>query len=134
MLKKILIIDDNEQDRKIIKRFLNKAGFKEIIMAESGEEGLEKVEQKKPDLVIVDTLLPGIDGFEVCSKIREAQGPTNPKIIVMTGFVDAVDAVKARQMGADDYTVKTSDYVSLIEAVQEQSGDLNAVKEATRIR
>ncbi len=119
MNKKILIIDDNEQDRKIMKRLLGKAGFREIIMAENGEEGIKKAEQDKPDLVIIDTLLPGIDGFEVCGKIRKAQGPITPKIIIMTGFVDAVDAVKARQMGADDYTVKTSDYSSLVESVQD---------------
>lgn len=119
MSVKILLIDDNQQDRKIMKRFLGKAGFNEITMAETGEEGIRMAEQNKPDIVIIDTLLPGIDGFEVCRKIRETQGITTPKIIMMTGFVNAVDAVKARQMGADDYTVKTSDYSSLIESVQD---------------
>ncbi len=118
MGKKILIIEDNEQDRKIMKRFLSKAGYEDIVMAETGEDGLKKAESEKPDLVISDTNLPGINGFEVCQRIREARGPTTPKIIVMTGAIGAVDAVKARKMGADDYCAKTSDCVPLIEAVK----------------
>ena len=118
MGKKILIVDDNEQDRKIMKRFLNKADYEEIFIAETGEEGVKKAESEKADLVIIDTLLPGIGGFEVCRQIREAQGSTTPKIIIITGSIDAVDAVKARRAGADDYCVKTTDFLPLIEAVK----------------
>jgi len=117
-MKKILIIDDSEQDRKIMKRFLNKAGYEQIIMAETGEEGVKKAEFEKADLVIIDTLLPGIDGFEVCRQIRQIEGSTIPRIIMITGTVDAVDAVKARRAGADDYCVKTTDFLPLIEAVK----------------
>lgn len=115
---KILLVDDNEQDRKIIQRFLNKAGFEELLFAENGEEGLKMAESVRPDLVILDTLLPEIDGFEVCRQIREHQKETIPKIIIVTGSVDAVDAIKARKAGADDYCAKTSDYSALIEAVK----------------
>jgi len=115
---KILVIDDNNQDRMIIKRFLNKAGYEQIFMAESGEEGLKKAISEKPDLVIADTMLPGMDGFEVCRRIKGSLAAAAPKIIVMTGTIDAVDAVKARKMGADDYCVKTADGVSLVKAVK----------------
>ncbi len=115
---KILIVDDSEQDRKIMKRFLNKAGFKEIALAENGEDGLRKVVSEKPDLLITDTLLPDIDGFEVCRRARESKSPAALKIIITTGAIDAVDAVKARRMGADDYCAKTSDCSPLIEAVK----------------
>ena len=118
MIKKILIIDDNEQDRKIMKRFLDREGFQEILMAVTGQDGLKKTRLEKPDLVILDTLLPDTVGFEVCRQIREAQGQTTPKVIIVTGSVDAVDAVKARQAGADDYCVKTSNCLPLIEAVK----------------
>lgn len=117
MGKKLLIIDDNGQDRKIMQRFLNKAGYWEILMAETGEEGLKTVKSEKPDLIILDTILPGIDGYETCRQIRETQGPTTPKIIVLTGSVDAVDAVKAKKVGADDYCVKTGNCLYLIEAI-----------------
>lgn len=118
MGKKILIIDDNEQDRKIMHRFVTKAGYDNIIMSDNGEDGVKKAESEKPDLVVTDTILPGIDGFEVCRRIRESQGPDTPKIIVITGLIDAVDAVKARRMGADDYCVKTSEYSPLIDAIK----------------
>lgn len=116
---KILIIDDNAQDRKIMERFLNKAGFAKILFAEKGEEGIEKARSERPDLVIIDTLLPGIDGFEVCQQIRQIQGLSMLKIIIITGFIDAIDAVKAKRMGADDYCVKTSDFAPLIESLKE---------------
>lgn len=120
MEKKLLIIDDSEQDRKIMRRFLSKAGFDDIAMAETGELGVEKAVSQKPDIIILDTLLPGINGFEVCRRIREAAG-SHSKIIIMTGNVDAIDAVEARKAGADDYCVKTSDYGPMVEAAKKLS-------------
>ncbi|MCK5423594.1 MAG: response regulator [Deltaproteobacteria bacterium] len=113
----ILIIEDSENDRLIAKRFLTDAGYQELVFSETGEDGVAKAGSEVPDLVITDTILPGIDGFEVCQKIREALGDT-VKIIIMTGSVDAVDAVKARRMGADDYVVKSGDPALLLEAVK----------------
>lgn len=118
MVKKVLIIDDNEQDRMIMKRVLGKIGFEEITIAETGEKGIEHVKSDKPSLVILDTVLPGIDGFEVCRQIKEALGSTAPEIIMMTGTIDAVDAVKARKMGANDYCVKTADCSPLLKALK----------------
>lgn len=118
MAKKILIIDDNKQDRMIMKVFLVKAGYEEVSTAESGEEGLEKAISEKPDLVVTDTMLPGIDGFEVCRRVKESQIPSEPRVIILTGTIDAVDAVKARKMGADDYCVKTADGAHLVAAVK----------------
>jgi len=122
MKKKVLIIDDNDQDRKIIKRFLDKAGFKDLIFAENGEEGVKKAKSEKPDLVITDTMLPGINGFEVCRQVKAIPGPAIPKVIVVTGSVDAVDAGKARSAGADDYVVKVSDLTALVSAVEKLFG------------
>ncbi len=77
---------------------------------------------ENPDLVITDTNMPGIDGFETCRQIRDAGSKDNPKIIVTTGAIDAVDAVEARKAGADDYCVKTSDAAQLIVAVKNLIG------------
>ena len=117
MSKKILIIDDNEQDRKVMARFLTKAGFTEIFHAENGEEGVRKVGEVKPDLVVLDTMLPDIIGFEVCAKIKQNYPDIPVKVIMTTGGVDAVDALRAKKAGADDYCVKTSDCFPLLEAV-----------------
>jgi DNA-binding response OmpR family regulator len=118
MGKKILIVDDNEVDLIIIKRHLSHAGYNEIVSAGNADEGIKKAEEERPDLIILDTLLPGSNGFEICQTIREKYNQTNPKIIIITGSVDAVDAVKARKAGADDYCAKTSDCAPLLEAVK----------------
>jgi len=118
MGKKILVIDDNEVDLLIVKRCLNQAGYNDVITAGDAVEGVNKAREEKPDLVISDTLLPGSNGFEICSQIREIYNQTTPKIIIMTGAIDAVDAVRARKVGADDYCGKTSDCAPLLEAVK----------------
>lgn len=121
MQKRILIIDDNEQDIKIMKRFLNKAGFSDIHNALTGEQGLVKFKKLKPALIILDTILPDMIGFDVCSQLRKQNAGEDLKIIMMTGMIDAVDAVKARRAGADDYCVKTADCSALIEAVRKNT-------------
>ena len=118
MGKNILIIDDNEQDRKIMTKLIKKAGYEDISTAGTAEEGLSHVISKRPDLVIVDTMLPGTDGFELCRQIREKQVSYNPKVIIITGSIDAVDAVKAKRVGADDYCAKNTDFSVLIDAIK----------------
>ncbi len=117
MGKKILVIDDSNQDRKIIKRYLNQAGYDEVVLARTGQEGVDMAGSEKPDVVVLDTLLPDFDGFEVCRRIRKEHNTPSLKIIMMTGAIDAVDAVKARKVGADDYTAKTEDCGPLVDAV-----------------
>lgn len=116
-MARILIIDDSENDRLIAKKILVDTGYQELLFGETGEDGVAKAASEVPDLVITDTMLPGIDGFEVCQKIREALGD-KVKIIIMTGSIDAVDAVRARRMGADDYVVKSKDPALFLEAVK----------------
>ena len=91
------------------------------MFAKNGKEGLEKAKKELPDLVITDTVLPGIDGFEVCRQIKQKEA-LDTKVIVMTGVIDAVDAVKAREMGADDYCVKATDGKPLVGAVKNLMG------------
>lgn len=117
MGRKILIIEDNEDDQLIIKRYLNKAGFQEILFAYNGKEGIKKAKAEKPDLIVLDTVLPDIDGFLVCKQIKKIKD-LQTKIIINTGNIDAVDAGRARKAGADDYTVKTSDCLPLLEAIK----------------
>jgi DNA-binding response OmpR family regulator len=119
MAKKILVIEDSPTALSLITTILENEGYK-TIGAKTGQEGVEKVVLEKPDLIIIDTLLPDVDGFEVCRQIRQNQATEFPKIIIMTGVVDAIDAVKARKSGADDYCVKTQDLSCLIECVKRQ--------------
>ena len=115
---RILIIDDNEDDLILATRYLTRAGYKRIATVTDAAEGVKRAIAEKPDVVISDTVLPGSSGFEVCRQIREVCGPTEPKIVIITGSIDAVDAVKARTMGANDYCAKASDCGPLLEAMQ----------------
>lgn len=117
-MSKILIIDDDEQHRKIVERQLAKLGYPDLKHAERGEEGVHEISENQFDLVIIDTVLPDIDGFEVCRRIRGMAGGDKPKIIIMTGYVDVINTAKANEVGADEYIVKTSDYSLLMDAVK----------------
>src|SRR5690554_5779984 len=100
--KKILIIEDEKSISDIIKFNLQKEGF-EVDMAYDGKSGLEKFSSCKPDLVLLDVMLPLIDGFEVCKKIRESS--TIP-ILMLTAKEEEVDKVLGLELGADDYITK----------------------------
>lgn len=118
MGKKILVIDDNSDDLFIIERCLKEAGYTEIVTAGDGNEGIRKANEERPDLIITDTILPEMDGFEVCRRVREFLDPASHKIVIITGSIDVVDAVKARKSGADDYCAKTSNFSALIDIVK----------------
>lgn len=118
MSKKILIVDDNAAHNEVMLSLLQEVGYKDIVVAQTGNEGIALAEAEKPDLIILDTLLPDTTGFDICKDITQKEITPKPKIIIMTGFIDAVDVIKARQMGADDYVVKTADFSYLIDVVK----------------
>ncbi len=117
---KILIVDDDPKALESLSDIFEEKGY-QICMAPDGETALETVEKVRPDIVLLDTLLPGIDGHEVCRRIKGMKG-FDIKVIVTTGSIDAVDAVKARESGADDYVVKTSAFEQLLNAVEKLGG------------
>jgi DNA-binding response OmpR family regulator len=117
MGKKVLLIEDSPTVLGMIQSAIEDEGY-ETISAIDGQEGIKKAEEEKPDLVIIDTILPDINGFVVCEKIRTLYGRETPKIIVMTGAFAAIDAEKARIAGADDYCAKTSDISNIVEAAK----------------
>jgi len=100
--KKILIIEDEKSISDIIKFNLVKEGF-ETDMAYDGKSGLEKALSIKPDLILLDVMLPLMDGFQVCKKIRETS--TVP-IVMLTAKEEEVDKVLGLELGADDYITK----------------------------
>jgi two-component system, OmpR family, alkaline phosphatase synthesis response regulator PhoP len=118
MSKKILLVDDNAAHNEVMVSLLQEVGYKDVVVAQTGNEGAALAESEKPDLIILDTLLPDTTGFDICKDISQKTITPKPKIIIMTGFIDAVDVIKARQMGADDYVVKTADFSYLIDVVK----------------
>ncbi len=117
---KILIVEDALTEQVALKRVFGKAGF-DVSVTAKGEEAVQIAASEHPQVAVIDTLLPDIDGFETCRRIRSAQGD-GTKIIINTGNVDAVDAMKAREAGADDYVVKTSSMQELLSAVKKLLG------------
>lgn len=101
-LKKVLIIEDEESISDIIKFNLTKEGF-ETDTAYNGQDGLEKALTGNPDLILLDVMLPMMDGFEVCKKIRET---ASTPIIMLTAKEEEVDKVLGLELGADDYITK----------------------------
>lgn len=102
MSKKILVVDDEKPISDIIKFNLEKEGY-EVVVAFDGEEALEKVESEKPDLLVLDLMLPKIDGLEVAKQVRAKY--TTP-IIMATAKDSELDKVLGLELGADDYVTK----------------------------
>jgi two-component system response regulator VicR len=100
--KKVLIVEDEKSISDIIQFNLKKEGF-EVDTAYDGEVGLEKALNGKPDLILLDVMLPHIDGFEICKKVRESS--TVP-ILMLTAKEEEVDKVLGLELGADDYITK----------------------------
>ena len=110
-MKKILIVEDEESIRGFLKINLKRNGF-EVLETDNGEEGLEIVEREEPDIVILDVMLPGIDGFEVCKRVREKQESIG--IIMLTAKVQEMDKIIGLEYGADDYMVKPFNPMELL--------------------
>lgn len=102
MAKKILVVDDEKPISDIIKFNLEKEGY-EVVVAYDGEEALEKVESEQPDLIVLDLMLPKIDGLEGAKRVRAKH--TTP-IIMVTAKDSELDKVLGLELGADDYVTK----------------------------
>ncbi len=102
MSKKILVVDDEKAIADIIKFNLKKEGY-EVITANDGEEGIVKAFTENPDLILLDIMMPKVDGYEVCKKVREK---FSTPIIMLTARAEEVDKVLGLELGADDYVTK----------------------------
>ena len=102
MMKKILIIEDEESIAELEKDYLELSGF-EVEIDNDGESGLSKALQGDYDLFILDLMLPGMDGFEICRKVREVK---NTPIIMVSAKKEDIDKIRGLGLGADDYITK----------------------------
>jgi DNA-binding response OmpR family regulator len=124
----VLVVEDEPSIREVIALYLRRAGF-EVQVAEDGHEALSQLDQAAPDLVILDLMLPGVDGFEVTRHLR-ARGDT--PIIMLTARREEVDRIAGLEMGADDYVVKPfspQELVSRVRAVLRRTHGPSAVRE-----
>ncbi len=103
--EEILIVDDSKLIVEMVKDALKPFGY-QLSWAHSGEDALEKIQKKLPDLLLLDVMMSGIDGFEVCRHLRENQHTALLPIIMLTGRDEEIDKVLGLEMGADDYLTK----------------------------
>jgi len=103
---KILIIEDDQFLQKIYGNKLRAEGF-EVVQAIEGKEGLHKVTQEKPDLVILDLILPGKNGFEILAEIKSKSETRSTPVLILSNLGQDKDVKRGMEMGAVDYFVKT---------------------------
>ncbi|MGX8705841.1 MAG: response regulator [bacterium] len=115
MLKtKILLVDDDPNIRQLVNLYLEKEGF-EVVMAERGDEAVKLFRQSPPNLMLLDLMLPGMDGWEVCREVRKT---SNLPIIMLTAKDETFDKVLGLELGADDYVVKPFDMKELVARIK----------------
>ncbi len=105
MPQKILIIEDDKFLRELIVQKLKKENF-EVSEAVDGEEGIKRIKEEKPGLVLLDLILPGIDGFEVLSQMKEDSTVKSIPVIILSNLGQREDIEKGLKLGAIDYLIK----------------------------
>lgn len=103
--EKILVVDDEQDLVKLVRYHLEKDGYK-VISAYNGEDALFLTRREKPDLIVLDLMLPGIDGLEVCKKLKADPELANTAIVMLTAKGEEVDITVGLKLGADDYMTK----------------------------
>ncbi len=112
-----LIVDDSSTERKILTSYLQELGIN-VSIAETGEEALEKISGNKPDLVVLDVVLPGKSGFEVCREIKSGENTNKIPIIMCSTKGSEMDKFWGMKQGADAYIPKPVDKEEFISAVR----------------
>ena len=102
---KVLVVDDEDHIRRILKFQLEKHGYR-VVLAENGEIALELVRREAPDLILLDLMMPRVDGFETCRRIRQNFQTSQIPIIMLTAKSELPDKIKGLQDGANDYLIK----------------------------
>ncbi|MDR3556578.1 MAG: sigma-54 dependent transcriptional regulator [Syntrophobacteraceae bacterium] len=127
---KVLIIDDELSIREHLEMFLQEKGF-EVLSAENGESGIRLLNDQKPDILVLDIRLPGIDGIEVLRRIKKEDIAVS--IIMITAFHDMETTIRAMQLGADDYIHKPIDIDELDAVIDKVAGKLRSSSSAEKL-
>jgi len=113
-MTKVLIIDDDRKHSELLQAYFKRFGIN-LVCAENADEGFRKIVREDPDLLLLDIMLPGRDGFEICREIRKT---SNIPIIMLTARGDVIDRVSGLELGADDYIGKPFEPRELVARVQ----------------
>ena len=121
MAKRILVVEDHEENRRIMRDLLTHAGY-EMLEAVTGEEGLTAAARERPDLILMDIQLPGIDGYEVTRRIKADPALRGIPIIAVTSYALSGDDLKALAAGCDAYVTKPFSPRALLGKIREHLG------------
>jgi DNA-binding response OmpR family regulator len=122
---KILIADDDRNICELLRMYLEKDGFS-VVIAGNGEEALQKFDEEEPDILLLDVMMPRLDGWQVCRELRKK---SEVPIIMITAKGETFDKVLGLELGADDYVVKPfepKEIVARVKAVLRRTGKANA--------
>ena len=119
--KKILVVDDEERVREMLGFRLRLFGY-EVVQAADGREALEVAAREKPDLVLLDVMMPELDGFQVCSRLKQDEATKHIPVVILTAKAEAKDVTRAVHSGASDYLVKPYDPIVLQQKVARNLG------------
>lgn len=129
---KILVVDDDKNICELLRLYLEKEGYN-VLIANEGEEAIAKFNAAKPDLILLDIMLPTLDGWQVCREIRKT---SNVPIIMLTAKGETFDKVLGLELGADDYVVKpfdTKEVIARVKAVLRRTGNSVPATEAKEV-
>src|SRR5437667_2051038 len=104
-MERVLIVDDDPDIQRLVSYNFSRAGF-DVAFAPSGRKALESIQKQPPDLIILDVMLPDIDGMEVCRTLRQRESTRSIPIIMLTARGEEIDRVIGFELGADDYVSK----------------------------
>jgi two-component system alkaline phosphatase synthesis response regulator PhoP len=117
MDKKILVIEDDPATLRLIDYSLRHEGY-QVLTASNGLEGLRKAHDAEPDLIILDVMLPGMDGFEICHSLRSEPDTAQLPILMLSAKAQEIDKDTGLKVGADDYLAKPADPSEIVSRVE----------------
>jgi len=118
--KKILVADDEEFIRRLVSATLRDDRRFDVLLAADGVEALELAQKEKPDIIFLDVLMPKLDGFEVCRRLKSDPQTSAIRIIMLTALDSRADREKGEEVGADGYFTKPFSPTALIQEVEER--------------
>ncbi len=122
--KRILLVDDEEAVLALLSATLAIDDRYDLLFARNGEEAIRVCERERPDLIVLDVMMPDIDGFDVCRSLKRDYSTEDFKVIMLTALAQNFDRQNAMEAGADDYITKPFSPNALLEKVRELLGEL----------
>jgi DNA-binding response OmpR family regulator len=122
-LPKVLVVDDNEDNAHIIRDYLESKGYP-ISVAYNGDEAMALFEKEKPSIVLLDVMMPGRDGWQVCREIKTSPSGKSVRVVMVTALQDWMDKRQALETGADDFVEKPFELAKLGEVVERNTAKL----------